>query len=152
MPCSFAVAIQSSAFAWQTIPWGRFSNPRFSSKALAIPRSLSTKKTLLAPRDNASSPKTPLPANKSKQLEFRTSFCNQLNKVSLTRSPVGRIASFAGNENLRRRKWPEIIRTELADFFIARNPSTIYLLNQRNNSSLNSLELMLPVAICYRIT
>lgn len=91
---------------------------RVSCKARKTVRLRSTITTSAAPRDVASNPNIPLPANKSRQrLPLR--FCpSQLNKVSRTRSGVGRRPSASGNPTQRLRWVPPMMRTR----FIARLP------------------------------
>ena len=56
----------------------------------------STNTTSRAPRDSASSPSAPEPANKSRQRLSTMECCSQLNKVSRTRSGVGRSPGASG--------------------------------------------------------
>lgn len=55
---------------------------------------LSIRVTWFAPRDRASIDNTPLPAKRSRQSAPLISCINQLKRVSLTRSPVGRMPSY----------------------------------------------------------
>lgn len=71
----------------------------------------STKQQWAAPRDKASMPNTPVPANKSRQRAPGSRGASQLNKVSRTRSPVGRRPGASGTGICRRRQSPPMIRT-----------------------------------------
>ena len=64
-----------------------------------------------APREAASKPRLPVPANRSRQRAPSTREPSQLNSVSLTRSGVGRRPSTGGNRSRRRRHVPLMIRT-----------------------------------------
>jgi len=81
-----------------------------ASMAAAARRSFSTKVTCAAPRERASSPSAPLPANKSSTRAASMRGCSQLNRVSRTRSGVGRISTPAGNCNRRPRCRPPMMR------------------------------------------
>ena len=81
-----------------------------ASMASAARRSLSTNVTCAAPRDRASSPSAPLPANKSSTRALSMRGCSQLNRVSRTRSGVGRISTPAGNRSRRPRCRPAMMR------------------------------------------
>lgn len=70
----------------------------------------STKQTCRAPRERASMPQAPLPANRSRQAARGNASCSQLNRVSRTRSAVGRSPSTSGNCNLRLRHCPAMMR------------------------------------------
>ena len=70
----------------------------------------STKVTCLAPRDSASSPKAPVPANKSRHLAPTTGPESQLNSVSRTLSWVGRRPMTVANGIFLPRHSPPIIR------------------------------------------
>ena len=72
---------------------------------------LSTKRQLLAPRDSASNPKAPEPANRSTHDAPLMAGVSQLNRVSRTRSDVGRRPSQSDTGSLRPRHWPPIMRT-----------------------------------------
>lgn len=67
-----------------------------------------------APRDNASNPNAPLPANRSRQRAAGNTGISQLNSVSRIRSPVGRRPSPSGKCSLRPRQRPPMIRTRLS--------------------------------------
>ena len=75
----------------------------------------------LAPRDSASNPSAPVPANMSRQRAPIMTGCSQLNIVSLTRSGVGRISGMSLKCNLRLRQWPPIMRTTLLVLFAWRD-------------------------------
>ena len=71
----------------------QFSTPSrcaFLRSASVAARLLSTNTALRAPRDSASNPSAPLPANKSRQRRSTTSAASQLKRVSRTRPSVGR--------------------------------------------------------------
>src|SRR6202023_3435650 len=72
--------------------------------------SLSTNVACAAPRDSASSPSAPLPANRSRQRDPGTRGPNQLNSVSRTLSGGGRISGCGGEANPPPRHDPPIIR------------------------------------------
>ena len=90
-----------------------FSSPHSratASMAAAARRSFSTNVTCAAPRDSASSPSAPLPANRSSTRAWSMRGCSQLNRVSRTRSGVGRISTPAGNRSRRPRCRPPMMR------------------------------------------
>ena len=62
-----------------------------------------------APRDRASNPSAPVPANRSRQRAPGMTVASQLNKVSLIRSGVGRRPGWCATGNLRPRHCPPII-------------------------------------------
>src|SRR5690606_13593260 len=64
-----------------------------------------------APRDSASSPSAPLPANRSSTRAPGTAATSQLNSVSRTRSDVGRNPSISATGNLVPRQRPPMTRT-----------------------------------------
>src|SRR5215831_13600519 len=66
-----------------------------------------------APRDSASKPSAPLPANRSRQALPLKSWPSQLNTVSRTRSGVGLRSSASGNSTRRLRHSPPMMRTVL---------------------------------------
>src|SRR5688572_17698444 len=68
------------------------------------------KVTCAAPRDRASSPSAPLPANRSSTRAPALFVISQLNRVSRTRSGVGRISTPSGKRNLRPRCVPPMMR------------------------------------------
>ncbi len=86
------------------------SSSRFEFRALAAVGFCSIKVHEHAPRERASRPKLPAPANKSRQLAPWQKSNSQLNMVSLARSEVGLSLSVAGKLILRPRCLPEIIR------------------------------------------
>ena len=65
-----------------------------------------------APRESASIPSAPLPANKSIHVLALILSCNQLNNVSRTLSDVGFSPSVSGKVIFLLRKEPPIIRRE----------------------------------------
>ena len=79
-----------------------------SSRAAVTSRS--TNVACAAPRDSASSPSAPLPANRSRQRAPCARVPSQLNSVSRTRSGVGRSPSLAGKRSLRPRQLPPMMR------------------------------------------
>ena len=66
--------------------------------------------TDLAPRDAASKPSAPVPAKASTQRQSVRSWPNQLNKVSRTRSGVGRNPGLSMTLILLRFHWPPMMR------------------------------------------
>src|SRR5690606_38213244 len=79
-------------------------------------RDRSTKVTDAAPRDRASSPNAPLPAKRSRQRAPAITGISQLNRVSRTRSGVGRNPSISGNcRRLPRHSPPMMRKEELLD-------------------------------------
>src|SRR5687768_2447590 len=70
----------------------------------------STITTSAAPRDAASKPIAPLPANRSRQCFWLISCPNQLKTVSRTRSGVGRRSISFGKVRTRLRHSPPMIR------------------------------------------
>ena len=83
------------------------------SMAAAARRSFSTKLTCAAPRDKASRPSAPLPAKRSRTRAPAIRGCSQLNRVSRTRSGVGRIVTPAGKRSRRPRCLPPMMRRTL---------------------------------------
>ena len=71
----------------------------------------STMTTSAAPRDAASNPIAPLPANRSRHRLVRMSCPSQLNTVSRTRSGVGRRSVWSGKVRTRLRHSPPMMRT-----------------------------------------
>ena len=88
------VFIHSIAFAFILVNLicSASSRIRLFKTPVDVILSLSTKVTCLAPRDNASIDKMPLPAKRSRQVALLISCINQLKIVSLMRSLVGRIS------------------------------------------------------------
>lgn len=80
-------------------------------KQLTMHGSLSTSTTSPAPREAASNPRAPLPANKSRQREPSIRGDSQLNSVSRTRLGVGLIACAGGKASTLRFHFPPMIRT-----------------------------------------
>src|SRR6266700_3864839 len=74
-------------------------------------RWISTKSALTAPRESASRPSAPEPANRSSTRAPRSGRWRMENHASRTRSPVGRTASPAGVFKRRPLNSPAIIRT-----------------------------------------
>src|SRR5690606_20362783 len=71
----------------------------------------STSHASAAPRDSASRPRQPLPANRSRQRAPGRTGASQLNSVSRTRSGVGRRPGRLGNSSRRPRHSPPMIRS-----------------------------------------
>src|SRR3569832_1220582 len=94
--------------------WLAPSTVRFFSSAAVVLRSRSIMTTRPAPREAASKPSAPLPANKSRQIHPGRSWPSQLNNVSRTRSGVGRKPAPSGKSSRRRRYCPQMMRTRLA--------------------------------------
>ena len=76
--------------------------------------SVSSSVAVAAPREQASKPRAPLPANKSSTCVPRMCGASQLNSVSRTRSGVGRMAATWGKRKRRPRQIPAMMRTSLA--------------------------------------
>ena len=95
----------------------------FSRSCSAVSRSDSMNVAALAPRDSASSPSAPLPANRSRQRLPSTTGASQLKRVSRTRSGVGRMPGCRGKRIRRPRHSPPIIRSSFGFLrCIARSP------------------------------
>src|SRR3984885_259772 len=73
----------------------------------------STNTARAAPRDSASRPSAPLPANRSRQCAPAICGASQLNTVSRTRSGVGRMSP-SGKRQVRPRQLPPMIRSRRA--------------------------------------
>ena len=86
------------------------SSSAWSARAAAC--ACSTNTTSRAPRDRASSPSAPEPANRSRQRVSTMSCCSQLNRVSRTRSGVGRSPGMSGKPTRRPRQAPPTMRTK----------------------------------------
>src|SRR5258708_24966271 len=84
-----------------------------SCKLRAAAGNCSTNTASRAPRDSASNPKAPEPANKSNTLVSAMECCSQLNKVQRTRPGVGRRPGISGKCTRRPRHTPAMMRTEL---------------------------------------
>ena len=96
----------------------QFAAPRrcaFFFNAATVPRLLSTSTALRAPRESASNPSAPLPANRSRQSLPSTCPASQLNNVSRTRPRDGRTAALAGTFSFRPFHRPPIMRTSFLD-------------------------------------
>ena len=99
---------QPSASACSTRPATcHSSTTRRSIPAAERPDSTNTQSA--APRDSASRPSAPAPANRSRQCAPRTSGASQSNRVSRARTGVGR--AVGGTFIRRPRKLPPAIRT-----------------------------------------
>jgi hypothetical protein len=70
------------------------------------------KSTQPAPRESASMPSAPVPANKSRQRAPSMIGASQLNSVSRTRSGVGRRPGASGTSSRDRRRLPPMMRTD----------------------------------------
>jgi len=84
---------------------------RHSFKLRTRDRSRSTRTTTAAPRDAASKPSAPLPANASRQRQPSRSCPSQLNSVSRTLSGVGRKPGRSATGSLLRFHCPPMMRT-----------------------------------------
>lgn len=100
-----------------------------SEIAVAARRSRSTKVACAAPRDSASRPSAPLPAKRSRTRAPSMRGRSQLNRVSRTRSGVGRISTPAGNCSRRPRWRPPMMRRmrEFAPALRAPPPASLAL-------------------------
>lgn len=98
----------STTWAFMVPP--RRSSSLTSDRAAACACSTNTK--AVAPRDKASRPNAPEPAKRSKQCAPTMESCSQLNRVSRTRSGVGRRPGRSGKWTRRPRHPPAMIRTE----------------------------------------
>ena len=106
------MASQPSASAWTTLAASPPSIlPATPRNADASTGSDSTSVACAAPRDNASNPSAPLPANRSRTREPGSIGCNQLNRVSRTRSGVGRKPGRSSTGSRVPRHRPPMIRT-----------------------------------------
>ena len=103
------VQANASAHVMVTLAAPRVRTAR--SSASATPRSRSTITTHFAPREAASKPSAPVPANRSRQRASSTSPASQLNNVSRTRSGVGRIRSVVTTGSRRLLQRPAMMRT-----------------------------------------
>src|SRR5690242_67862 len=81
----------------------------FARRASRAGRARSTKSALVAPRDSASSPRAPDPANRSRTRAPGIEVWRMLNQASRTRPDVGRVLSPAGVFSRRRRNSPATI-------------------------------------------
>src|SRR5690606_18528404 len=73
--------------------------------------SRSTSTTSAAPREAASKPRAPVPANRSSTLAPGNAGCSQLNRVSRTRPAVGRRPGRSGTGSFEPRRRPAMMRT-----------------------------------------
>src|SRR5213594_1568497 len=108
--CSCSANLRAST-RWTTV---RSSTLRRVMLALSddnASRWISTKSALTAPRESASRPSAPEPANRSRTRAPRSGRWRMENHASRTRSPVGRTASPAGVFKRRPLNSPAIIRT-----------------------------------------
>src|SRR5690554_4797661 len=98
--------------SWQTTsPFSDFNSRRLSRRAVASAGVWSTRVALAAPRDKASRPSAPEPANRSRQsLPARWKF-SQLNRVSRVRAGLGRTPPASGKRSFRLRQSPPIMRS-----------------------------------------
>ena len=88
-----------------------FSSVTLNLRAAITSGSRSTRTARAAPRDSASSPSAPLPANRSRQLAPSIQGCSQLKSVSRTRSGVGRRPSLSATRSRRLRQLPPMMRS-----------------------------------------
>src|SRR5512143_906345 len=80
--------------------------------------------TSAAPRDSASKPSAPEPANRSRHRAPSIHGANQLNTVSRARSGVGRSVGRSGNASFRRLHLPPIMRTSFNACLVGRARAT----------------------------
>lgn len=121
-----SVACSIKVFAarrWQLPNAFASSRVRFLAICAKAAAEVSTKSQCAAPRDSASRPSAPLPANKSAQCAPFVTGANQLNSVSRILSDVGRKPSAGVNFNGRLRHWPPIIRSVLAALVVFLDPA-----------------------------
>src|SRR5262245_26280581 len=85
-------------------------------------RCVSTKSTATAPRDSASRPRAPEPANRSSTRAPGIDCCRMLNHASFTRSPVGRTLRPAGVFRRRPLNSPAMMRSKTRDSRLNRHP------------------------------
>src|SRR4051812_46230323 len=71
----------------------------------------STKSALLAPRDSASRPSAPVPANRSRTRAFGRSAASASSRAALTCSAVGRTRESLGDVSCRPANFPATMRT-----------------------------------------
>src|SRR5690606_26760774 len=83
----------------------------FACSARSGPAAFSTNVTYAAPRDSASRPSAPEPANRSSTRASARSCWSALIHASRTRSVVGRVRSPGGAAMLWPRHWPAMILT-----------------------------------------
>src|SRR6267378_2302031 len=84
---------------------------------------VSTKSTETAPRDSASNPRAPDPANRSSTRASGIDCCRILNHASFTRSPVGRTVRPAGALRRRPLNSPAMMRSKTRDPRLNRGPT-----------------------------
>jgi hypothetical protein len=106
----------SSASAWATKTWLALSISTDWSRRAARSKDRSTSVTAAAPRDAASNPSAPVPANRSAHRAPAILGWSQLNRVSRTRSPEGLSPGASTTSSFRPRHSPPIMRTEPAGF------------------------------------
>ena len=90
------------------------SRVRVACSCATSAASVSAMATQVAPREAASKPSTPVPANASIQRQPVRSWPSQLNSVSRTRSGVGRRPGRSGTLSRVRFHWPPMMRISCA--------------------------------------
>src|SRR5438876_1217471 len=113
---SYCPGCSSSAYLRASTRWTTVRSSTLRSVMLALSddnasRWISTKSALTAPRDSASRPSAPEPANRSSTRAPRSGRWRMENHASRTRSPVGRTLSPDGVFKRRPLNSPAIIRT-----------------------------------------
>ena len=101
---------QASASASMTVARPGASRPVVSRRLATFLRSRSMNVAWAAPRERASRPSAPLPAKRSRQRLPGTRLISQLNRVSRTRSGVGRMPPSPGKRMRRPRHSPPMMR------------------------------------------
>src|SRR5947209_1516877 len=112
-PRALRSAARASAWRISATPGGTASVARLARSAFAADASRSTNTALAAPRESASMPSPPAPANRSRTLVPATS-PSSANRASLTRSDVGLVALPRGAFRRLPRYSPAITRTRAA--------------------------------------
>src|SRR5207249_8886550 len=113
---SYCPACRCSANARASTRWTTVRSSTLRRVMLALSddkasRWISTKSALTAPRESASRPSAPEPANRSRTRAPRSGRWRMENHASRTRSPVGRTASPAGVFKRRPLNSPAMMRT-----------------------------------------
>jgi len=123
------------------------SRVAFSCKAAVAVRFFSTITTEPAPRDAASKPSAPEPANMSRQVLRVIDVCSQANRVSRMRSPLGRRPETSGNCIFEPRLLPEIMRTVWRLPILTETPDVVS--NTKVCSRCNLYPIQSETLICY---
>src|SRR6266566_5049812 len=108
--CSCSANLRASR-RWMVVRSATLSVFTLARSATRAARCSSTKSAVAAPRDSASRPRAPDPANRSSTRAPRMERCRMLNHASRTRSAVGRILSVAGVLRRRPLNSPAMMRT-----------------------------------------